>query len=101
VRNGDGRPELPDVPPGDRTQTQNALIGAIKAAVRAVEGKSPSEVEAYKAWLASVAAKMSHASKEGAFVGFGGPLPSGEEEEALKQLASVLAVGTRQTPAPS
>src|SRR5262245_8123081 len=55
VTTGGERPELPDVPTGDRAQTKAALIGAIKTAVGAVERKSPGEVEAYKTWLASVA----------------------------------------------
>jgi hypothetical protein len=92
-----GRPELPDLPTGDRTQTKNALIGAVKTAVRAVENKSPSEVEGYKTWLAAVAAKVSQASKEGGFVGRGVALLSREEEKALKQLAAVLARGKETT----
>ena len=96
VKGGGGRPELPDLPTGDRTQTKKALIGAVKTAVRAVENKSPSEVEGYKTWLAAVAAKVSQASKEG-FVGIGGALLSREEEEALKQLAAVLARGKATT----
>jgi hypothetical protein len=94
VKSGQGRPELPDVPK-DRAQARNALIGAIKTAVHAVEVKSPREVDGYKAWLVSVASKVSEASKEGTFFGFGGKLVSAEEEEALKQLNDVLGIGTR------
>jgi hypothetical protein len=101
VKSGAGRPELPDVPTGDRTQTKNALIGAIKTAVKAVESKSPAEVEPFKAWLASVAAKVSQASKEGGFLGFGGTLVSPEEDEALKQLSDVLGISARPNTAPS
>jgi hypothetical protein len=85
-----GRPVLPDVPAGDRAQTRDALIGTIKTAVQAVESKSPAEAEAYKSWLTSVATKVSRASKEGGFLGFGGTPVSKSEEEALKQLADVL-----------
>ena len=99
VKSGGGRPELPDVPTGDRAETKNALIAAIKTAVRTVESKSPGEVEAYKKWLASVAAKVSQASKEGGFLGVGGTLVSADEEGALKQLADVLGVGARRTAA--
>src|SRR5690606_83522 len=59
-----GRPTMPDIPRGDRQQAKNALIGAINAAVGAVEAKSPTEVEKYKTWLASVAVRVAHASKE-------------------------------------
>lgn len=92
VKSGSGRPEVPDVPAGDRTQTKDALIGAIKTAVHAVEAKSPGEAEGFKTWLASVAAKVSHASKEGGFLGFGGTAVSSDEEEALRQLADVLGI---------
>jgi hypothetical protein len=96
VKSGE-RPELPDVPTGDRAKTKDALIGAIRTAVGAVERKSPREVEAYKTWLASVATKVSHASKEGGFLGIGGTRVSSDEQEALNQLAEVLGV-RRATP---
>jgi hypothetical protein len=92
VRTGGGRPELPDLTTGDRAQTKDAVIGAIRKAVGAVERQSPNEVEAYKTWLAAVAAKVAHASKEGGFLGIGGTLVSRDEQEALNQLANVLAV---------
>ena len=97
VKSGAGRPELPDVPAGDRAKTKDALIGAIRAAVGAIERKSPGEVEAYKTWLASVAAKVSQASKEGGFVGIGGTRVSSDEQQALNQLADILGV-RRTTP---
>ncbi len=87
------RPRLPDLPMGDRAQTKLALIGAITTAVRTVENKSPHEVQGFKHWLASVAAKVSQASKEGTILGFGGTLVSREEEEALQELAHVLETG--------
>jgi hypothetical protein len=95
VKSGEVRPELPDIPKGDRTQTKNALIGLVKTAVRTVETKSPGEVEGFKAWLVSVAAKVAQASKEGGFLGFGGTLVSGEEEEALEHLNSLLGISPR------
>src|SRR5262245_34366043 len=70
------RPELPDVPSGDRAKTKEALVGLIKSAVNAVQAKSPAEAQGYKAWLASVATKVAQASKEGGFLGFGGTLVS-------------------------
>jgi hypothetical protein len=87
VKSGNGRPELPDIPAGDWSETNGALMTAIKSAVRTVERKSPSEVEAYKTWLAVVAAKVSWATKE---VGVRGPLVKADEEVALEQLADVL-----------
>jgi hypothetical protein len=101
VKSAGGRPELPDLPRGDRAQTRDALIGALQKAVGAVERKSPVEAEAYKNWLASVATKVSQASKEGGFLGFGGTLVSDEEQQALKRLAEVLKVNAPLTAAKS
>ena len=94
LKEGGGRPELPDVPTGDRAQTRLALIAAINKAVGAVEKQSPTEAGAYKAWLASVAKKVSEASKEGGILGFGGTLVSPDEQEGLKQLGEVLGLTT-------
>jgi hypothetical protein len=101
VKSGGGRPELPDVPHDDRAKTKEALLGVIKTAVRALQTKSHAEVESYKAWLVSVAAKVAQASKEGGFLGIGGTLVSNDEQEALKQLADVLGVSAQQTAAHS
>jgi hypothetical protein len=92
VKSSGGRPVMPDVPTGNQTQTKTALIGIIKTAVRAVETKSPGEVEGYKALLASVAAHAAQASKGGGFFGIGGTCVSADEQEALMQLADILAV---------
>jgi hypothetical protein len=96
VKSGGGRPEMPDVPSGDRAQTKAALIGAIRTAVGAVQSKSPGEVDGYKRWLASVATKVAHASKEGGFFGIGGTVVSSDEQEALKQLSEFLGVSPGQ-----
>jgi hypothetical protein len=92
-----GRPTMPHIPRGDREQAKNALIGAINAAVDAVEEKSPAEAEGYKAWLASVAVRVAHASKEGGnFLGVGGTPVSAEEQAAVEQLAALLNVSSPQ-----
>jgi hypothetical protein len=98
VKTGGGRPELPDLPTGDRAQMNAAVLGAIKKAVETVERKSPREADGFKTWLASVAAKVSQASKEGGFLGIGGTVVSREEQEALTKLTDVLGV-TAQRPA--
>ena len=92
VKNGGGRPELPVVPTGDRAQTEVALVGALQKAIGVVEKKSPGEVGAYKKWLASVATKVSEASKEGGFLGIGGTPVSPAEQKALRHLNEVLGV---------
>jgi len=96
-----GRPAMPDVPRGSREQAKDALIGAINAAVEAVETKSPSEVQSYKTWLASVAVRVAQASKEGGFLGIGGTPVSAEEQAAVDQLAAMLNVSAPQTTARS
>lgn len=92
-----GRPAMPHIPRGDREQAKNALIGAINAAVDAVEEKSPAEAEGYKAWLASVAVRVAHAAKEGGgFLGMGGTPVSAEEQAAVEELAALLNVSAPQ-----
>jgi hypothetical protein len=71
-----GRPETPDIPMGSRAQSKEALTNTIRNAVDAVERHSPSEAQAYKTWLASVAKKVAEASKEGGFLNMGGTLVS-------------------------
>ena len=90
-----GGPELPEIPANDRRQAKNVLIATMSTAVRTVERKSPAEVEAYKVWLAVVAANVSRASKQSGLSGFIDAPLSFDEKEALEQLASVLAVRWR------
>ena len=92
VRSGGGRPEMPPMPGGDRTQLKNALVGAITTAVVAVATKSQGEVDAYKTWLMSVASKVSQAAKEGGFFGIGGTQVSDKEKQALADAASALGL---------
>jgi hypothetical protein len=96
VKSSGGRPVLPDVPAGDRAQTKMALIRAIKTAIRAVETKSPSEVEGYKTLLASVAARSAQTAEEGGSLSIGGTVVSAYDEEGLKELAEILAVSTQR-----
>lgn len=92
----EGRPAIPDIPRGNREQAKEALVRAIEAGVSAVESKSPAEVEKYKTWLASVAVRVAHASKEGGFLGVGGIPVSAEERAAVEQLAALLNVSAPQ-----
>jgi hypothetical protein len=92
LQDAGGKPELPDVPRGDRAQTRLALIAVINQAVGAVEKRSPDEAGGYKTWLASVAHKVSEASKEGSILGFGGTLVSEDEQQGLRELGEVLGV---------
>lgn len=101
ARTWGGRPATPDIPRGNREQARDALMGAINAAVDAVETKSPAEVESYKIWLASVAVRVAHAAKEGGFLGVGGTPVSAEEQAAVDQLAAMLNVSAPQIAARS
>ena len=96
VKAGGGTPALPDLPAGGRAQTNDALIGIVRAAVGALQTKSPAEAESYKAWLASVTAKVSHASKEP--LAIAGARATTEEQEALRQLADILGVSAPTRP---
>ena len=92
VTTGGGHAELPDLPAGDCAQTRAALISAVANAVEAVARRSPGEVEAFKACLASVAAKVAQASKNGGVFGLGSTVVSLREQEAVTRLADVLGV---------
>jgi hypothetical protein len=71
-------------------------VGIAKEAMavsRAIsETKSPAEAKPFKMWLASIAAKVSQASKEGGFLGIGGTPVSRDEENALRQLSEALGM---------
>src|SRR5262245_41313574 len=87
-----GHPATPDIPAGNRLQYQAALMASITNAVEAVARHSPSEVQAFKTWVASVGRRVAEASKEGGFFGVGGTLVSSDEVEGLKQLDAALGL---------
>ncbi len=70
--------------------TKDRLIDIVKAGTAAVASKSPSEVQAYKDTILSVARAAAEASKEGGFLGIGGTLVSKEEESALAAIKAAL-----------
>lgn len=72
----------------DRADTTDALIGTVQIAVRAIERKSPSELEWFKAWLASLAARAWHAANSG----LGDMQRSRDGQDAISRLADVLGV---------
>ena len=84
------RPELPTFPAGDRVRARLELIATVKKAVRAIEMKSPAEAEAFKAWLASVAAKVCHATSPDS----GRTQVSLGQQDTIDRLAEVLAVSS-------
>jgi hypothetical protein len=88
VRAGTDGFELPDLTSIDRPETMEALIEAVGRAVLAIEMKSPGEAEPFKAWLASVAAKVCHAANP-----VNGVIQvSRETEDIIDRLAGILGV---------
>src|SRR5262245_48394931 len=55
----DGRVDGPR-PSDQYRDTPNALITIVQSAILAVESRSPKEVEPFKTWLASIAARILH-----------------------------------------
>lgn len=86
------RPELPDIPRRDLGAARAAMAEHLQKASAAIAAKSPSEAQAYKAWLMAAAKKVAEAAKEGGFLGFGGTLVSEQEQAAIKELAGKLGV---------
>lgn len=87
-----GKPDLPNLPQGDRAGITAMLIDSCRQAVELVAKKSPAETEAYKQWVISLAQKTAEASKEGGFLGIGGTPVSDEEKSAVENLASALGM---------
>ena len=92
VKAGHLRPELPSLPFTDRDKARAVLMERIKAAVAAVEAKSPSEVVGVKTWIVATATRVAQASREGGFLGFGGVAVSDDERAAIDALALTLGV---------
>jgi hypothetical protein len=101
---GGAAPELPALQEGNHVPSRDALIATVRIAVRAIEMKSPTEVERFKAWLALVAAKVCHGMSPSG----GGTQVSQDRQDTIERLAEILAVtlssrGTpwRKSPTPS
>jgi len=83
-----GRLEPPEMLRGDRAHAEEVLIRTVRLAVRAIERKSPAELEPFKAWLASLAAKFCHANTPDA-----DEIPfRSETRNAFEQLVNILHV---------
>lgn len=76
---------------GTPDRIRDDLIDTVRHAVHAIEVRSPGEVEAFKGWLASIAARACHTSNSAA----GGTWAELDTRETLERLAEVLAVGPR------
>jgi hypothetical protein len=80
--------ELSDLASVDRPEMMEALIETVGTAVNAIEVKSPGEVEPFRAWLASVAAKVCHATSPANGV----IQVSRETQDIIERLARILGV---------
>jgi hypothetical protein len=68
------------------------ILDEVRAANRIVTDKAtPSETEAFRAWLLRAASRAAEAAKEGGFMGFGAELVSQGERAMLDTLAGALA----------
>jgi hypothetical protein len=85
------RATLPVLPNGNRAQSKHTLIAIVGSAVRAVETKSPGEVEPFKTWLASVAAKVLHTAKDVGVPALNDTPIERDEQDTIQRLARVLA----------
>jgi hypothetical protein len=66
-------------------------IQHVDKALAALAAKgTPADVADYKRWVLEIANKVANASKEGAFLGFGGERVSDREEVLLKELSIKL-----------
>ena len=81
IRTEPHRDALLQTTAADREHAAETLIGTVRAAVRAIEDRSPAEAEAFKAWLAWVATKVCHAVHHGR-----------ADQAIIEQLTEVLRV---------
>jgi hypothetical protein len=97
--------ELVTSPPSidpDRVREAGGNISALaseqlREAIRILEAKStPSEVDAYKRFVMTVAQAVASAHKEGGFLGIGGKQISAAENQALDEISTAL--GTPPAP---
>jgi hypothetical protein len=79
--------ELPQDGDGSPGLVRNELIATVRTAVHAIEVRSPSEVEAFKVWLASIAAKACQASKPD----IREKQSEQDRQDAFERLAEILA----------
>ncbi|GAB4455373.1 MAG: hypothetical protein OHK0029_11400 [Armatimonadaceae bacterium] len=70
-----------------------ATLAKLDQALVLISEKDSSDLAAYKQWVYSIAERVARASKEGAFLGFGGEVVSAQEEALLQELRTKLNVG--------
>lgn len=85
------RDELLQTTAADRAHAAETWVATVRAAVRAIEVRSPAEAEAFKAWLAWLATKVCHGAHNG----------HADHQAIVDQLTEVLRVtlSPRRVPA--
>jgi hypothetical protein len=71
------------------------ILGRLREAVALVSQKSPTDATAFRNVVLDAAQKAAEASKEGGFLGIGGTRVSDEEQQALNEIRSALAMSAR------
>jgi hypothetical protein len=75
----------------ERRSFHDRAVAILKQVGGLLERKaSPEEAEEMKQWLNTIARRTAEAAKEGGFLGVGGTLVSGQEQEALDTIKSAL-----------
>ncbi len=80
-----------DSPRHDEDLDKDQLLGLIGEATRIVDARcDPGEAAGYKEWIAQAALATAEASREGWFLGIGGPSVSEKEAAAMAEIESAL-----------
>ena len=87
------RPELDQTRFSSPDELRSQGLARLRDAVQLLEQKAtPEEVEDYKQFIVTLAAKVASAHKEGGFLGAGGKPVSESEQAALDEIASTLGL---------
>jgi hypothetical protein len=82
-----------EVPQQAAARIHDLALGELDKALAALNAKGAAgDADEYRHWLLDIANSVANASKEGAFLGFGGQRISDGEENFLKQLDAKLQV---------
>jgi len=77
-------------PQGLIDKLQGLATEQLGLAMSALQAKSPADAQAYAAWVAGIAKKVSEAATEGGFLGFGGERVSAAETAMIDKLTAAM-----------
>jgi hypothetical protein len=83
------RKRCADADPADVVQRSLACLSEVSAIL---DAKAPGDAAAFKAWLRGISQKVAEASREGAFLGFGGVRVSDSEKATLAEISKSLGM---------